>query len=174
MIGQEVPLQLSSRCLLRTGSYSEVSPESSLLQSEQVQLTQLVFAGEVLQHSDHLCALLWTRSNSSTSFLCWGSQAWTENSRWGPHEGRAEGGNPLPAATWTSGLQAHTAGSHHLLGTQHPKVLLLGAALNPLITQPVFVLRNALTRCRTLHLDLSFMRYRWAVKYCLFQHYTMF
>ena len=28
-------------------------------------------------------ALLWTRSNKSTSFLCWWLQSWTQNSRWG-------------------------------------------------------------------------------------------
>jgi len=44
------------------GSYSEVSLEPSLLQADQVHLPQLVFAGEVLQPSHHLRALLWTRS----------------------------------------------------------------------------------------------------------------
>ena len=28
-------------------------------------------------------ALLWTLSNSSTSFLFWGPQAWTQYCRWG-------------------------------------------------------------------------------------------
>ena len=39
--------------------------------------------GELLQPSDHLSALLWTRSKSSTSFLYWGPQAWTQHYRWG-------------------------------------------------------------------------------------------
>jgi len=29
-------------------------------------------------------ALLWTRSNTSMSFLFWGLQSWTQDSRWGP------------------------------------------------------------------------------------------
>jgi len=33
----------------------EVSPEPSLLQAEQSQLTQPVFTGEMLQHLEHLC-----------------------------------------------------------------------------------------------------------------------
>ena len=28
-------------------------------------------------------AFLWTLSNSSTSFLCWGPHTWTQSSRWG-------------------------------------------------------------------------------------------
>ena len=42
-----------------------------------------VFIGEVLQPSDHLCGLLWTLSNSSLSFLYWGSHTWTQYCRWG-------------------------------------------------------------------------------------------
>jgi len=39
-------------------------------------------------------ALLWTRSNSSMSFLCWGLHSWMQDSGWGLT--RAEGQNHLP------------------------------------------------------------------------------
>jgi len=62
---------------------NKVSLEPSLFQAEQPQLSQLFLIGEVLQHSDYFCGLLWTRSNSSMSFLCWGLQSWTQDCRWG-------------------------------------------------------------------------------------------
>ena len=65
-----------------TGSCSKVSLEPSLLQAEQPQLPQPVLVAEVLQPSDHLCGLLWPCSNISMSFLCWGLQSWTQDSRW--------------------------------------------------------------------------------------------
>ena len=53
--------------------HNEVTPQPSLLQAAQDQFPQPVSTREVLQPSDHLRALLWTVSNSSTSLLCWGS-----------------------------------------------------------------------------------------------------
>ena len=53
--------------------HNEVTPQPSLLQAAQAQFPQPVSTREVLQPSDHLRALLWTVSNSSTSLLCWGS-----------------------------------------------------------------------------------------------------
>ena len=65
--------------------------------------------------------LLWTCSNSSMFFWCWGPQNQMQYSRWGPT--RAEGQNHLPQPAghtsldatnpgygWPSGLQAHIAG----------------------------------------------------------------
>ena len=44
--------------------------------------------------------LLWTRSNSPTSFLCWGPQAWTQYCRWGLTRAEQRGTIPsLPAAS---------------------------------------------------------------------------
>ena len=57
------------RLPLGTKSCDEVILQPSFLQVEQAQLPQPVFIGEVLQPSDHLCGLLWTLSNSSTSLL---------------------------------------------------------------------------------------------------------
>ena len=68
----------------------------SLLLAEQAQLSQsLHFLGEVLRPSDHLHALLWTRSNSSTSFLCC-VQTWTQYCRWGL-TGQSRGGQSPPS-----------------------------------------------------------------------------
>ena len=66
------------------GSYT-VPLEPSLLQAEEPQLSQPLFIGEVLSKSSLIIfvPLLWTSSNSSMSFLCWGPQNWTQYSRWG-------------------------------------------------------------------------------------------
>jgi len=66
-----------------TGSCSKVTLEPALPQAEQPQLPQPVLVGEVLQPSDHLRGLLWPRSNTSMSFLCWGLQSWMQDSRCG-------------------------------------------------------------------------------------------
>jgi len=70
MLLSKVPLQLSCRPLQVLEGYYKVSPQPSLLRAEQPQLSQPFLTGEVLQPSDHLCGLLWTRSNRSMSFLC--------------------------------------------------------------------------------------------------------
>ena len=49
---------------------SKASPQRSLLQAEQPQLSQPFLTAEVLQPSDHICGLLWTCSNRSMSHLC--------------------------------------------------------------------------------------------------------
>ena len=53
-----------------TGSSSKVTPEPSLLQAEQPQLSQPFLIGEVFQPSDLFRGLLWTCSNRSMSLLC--------------------------------------------------------------------------------------------------------
>jgi len=52
-----VPIFLISPLQL-LGGRNEVSPQPSLLQAEQPQLSQPVLIGEVLQPSDHFCGLL--------------------------------------------------------------------------------------------------------------------
>ena len=47
----------------------KVCLQPSLLWTEQPQLSLPVLIGEVLQPSDHFCGPLWTRCNSSMSFL---------------------------------------------------------------------------------------------------------
>jgi len=61
-----------------TGSCSKVSSQPSLLQAEQPQLPHPALSGEVLQPSDHLRGLLWTRSNTPMSFFCWELQSWMQ------------------------------------------------------------------------------------------------
>ncbi|KAK4818642.1 hypothetical protein QYF61_016613 [Mycteria americana] len=77
-----VPIFLISPLEVLKG-YDKVSRQPSLLQVEHPQLSQPVFIAEVFQPSDHFCGLLWTRSNSSMSFLCQGPQSWTQYCRGG-------------------------------------------------------------------------------------------
>jgi len=53
-----------------TGSCSKVSPQPSLPQAEQPQLSQPVLPAEGFQPSDHGWGLLWPCSHSSRSVLC--------------------------------------------------------------------------------------------------------
>lgn len=61
---------------------NKVTPDTFLLQAEQLQTTQPIATAEMLQPSDHLHGLLWTYSNRSKSFLCWGLKSWVQPSRW--------------------------------------------------------------------------------------------
>ena len=99
-----------------------MSPQPSLLQAEQPQLSQPVLIGEVLQPLNHLCGLLWTHSNRSVSFLCWGLQSWTRTpDGLSPERNRGAESPPSicwprfsccsPGYGWPSGLQAHFGGS---------------------------------------------------------------
>ena len=63
-------------------SIDKVPSQPSLLQAEQAQLPQPFLTGQMLQ-SIILVALRWTLSSSSSSFLKWGAQNWTQCSRWG-------------------------------------------------------------------------------------------
>lgn len=63
-------MQLSSKCqkllqVLEGCNY--VFLELSLFQAKQTKLPQLAFIEEVPRSSDHLQAILWAKSNSSTS-----------------------------------------------------------------------------------------------------------
>ena len=51
------------------GGHNGVSMGPSLLQTEQAQLSQPLFRGEMLQPSENPCGLLWSHSNSSMAFL---------------------------------------------------------------------------------------------------------
>ena len=63
-----VPSFLTSS-FYRLKGRDKVSPEPSLLQAEQPQLSQPVITAEVLQPSAHFGGLLWPHSNGSVSFL---------------------------------------------------------------------------------------------------------
>jgi len=115
----------------------------------------------VLQPSQHPRALLWTRSNSPTSFLCWGPQAWTQDSRWGLTRAEQRGTVPsLPAATpllMQPGLLAAFWAARCWLRSAfpppEPQVLLCRAALTPLI--PLSTLMFVITPTQVQNLALS-------------------
>ncbi|KAK4821027.1 hypothetical protein QYF61_012113 [Mycteria americana] len=85
-------------------------------------------------------ALLWTCSNRSMSFLCWGPQSWTQYCS--------------PEDVGFLGCKHTLPGHVELLINQHPQVL-LRAALNPFSAQPVFVLGIALTHVQDFALGLA-------------------
>ncbi|XP_053936163.1 N-acetylglucosamine-1-phosphodiester alpha-N-acetylglucosaminidase isoform X2 [Cuculus canorus] len=107
-------------------------PQSLLFSRLNNPNSRSLLVWEVLQPSDHLHGLLWTRSNSSVSFLFRGLQNWTQGSRWGAHKSRAEGQHPLlhllvpllwmQRRTRVRPLPAHV----ELLLPQHPKPFLSG------------------------------------------------
>lgn len=74
----------------------------SLLQPEKPQISQPIFIGGMHHPSDYLHAFLWTWSNKSMSFLCWGPQNWMQFSRWGLT--RVE--NPLSQPAGHTGFDA--------------------------------------------------------------------
>jgi len=76
------PILLTPTLQVFLSIYKDPS-QPSLLQVKQAQLPQPFLIGEMLQSPIILVALLWTLSSSSSSFLKWGAQNWTQYSRWG-------------------------------------------------------------------------------------------
>ncbi|KAK4818846.1 hypothetical protein QYF61_020065, partial [Mycteria americana] len=87
-------------------------------------------------------AILWTRSNSSMSFLCWGLQSWMQYS------------SPPGAAVGLLGCECTLLAHVQLFIHQHPQVLLRRAALNHIIPQPVLKPRIALNQVQDPALGL--------------------
>ncbi|KAK4828770.1 hypothetical protein QYF61_000795 [Mycteria americana] len=153
------PLQVLEGCY-------KVSPEPSLLQAEQPQLSQPFFTGEVIQPSDHLCGPPLDSLQQVHVLLMLGAPEVNVVLQVGSHESGVEGENHLPrpaghasfdAAQDTVGLlgcKRMLPGHVELLINQHPQVLLLRAALNPFSTQPVFVLGIAWTQVQDPALGL--------------------
>ena len=75
---------------------NEVSPEPSLLQSEQSQFPQPFFTGEVLQPSDHPCHPPLDLIQKFHILPVLGAPGLDTELQMGPHKGRAEGDNHLP------------------------------------------------------------------------------
>ena len=63
--------------------HHEVSLETSLLKLNKPSSLNLSSQERCSSPLAILVALLWTSSKNSTSFLCWGPQAWTQCSTWG-------------------------------------------------------------------------------------------
>jgi len=105
-------------------------------------------------------ALLWTCSNSSMSFLCWGLQSRMQDSRWG-----RQNHLPCPAAhasldaaqdmVGLLGCQRTLVAHVKLLIHQYPQVLLGRAALNPCIPQPILTAGVAPSQMKDLALGLA-------------------
>ncbi|KAK4826814.1 hypothetical protein QYF61_011622, partial [Mycteria americana] len=135
--------------------HKKVSPEPSLLQAEQPQLSQPFSIAEGFQPSDHFRGLLWTRSNRAGRSAPGGSQ-----------DMGVEGQNPLPRPAGHAALDAAqdtdgflgcecTLSAHvQLFMHQYPQVLLLRAALHPFIPQSVWILGIAPTQAQDLALGL--------------------
>ncbi|KAK4826819.1 hypothetical protein QYF61_011627 [Mycteria americana] len=96
-----LPLVLLLQALVKIlKGHKKVSPEPSLLQAEQPQLSQPFSIAEGFQPSDHFRGLLWTRSNRSMSVLCWGPQSWTQCSRGVSGHG-SRGAESPPSTCWS-------------------------------------------------------------------------
>ncbi|KAK4825361.1 hypothetical protein QYF61_026880 [Mycteria americana] len=160
-----LPLVLSEWVLLKIlEGFNKVSPQPSLLQAEQPQLSQPVLVGEVLQPSDHfhgppldplqqLHVLLVLRAPELDAVLQVGS-----------HQSRVEGQNHLPRPAGHAAFDAaqdrvgllgceHTLLGHvQLFIYQYSQILLCRAALNHIIPQPVLILGIAPTQVQDLAL----------------------
>jgi len=125
--------------------------QPSLLQAEQLQLSQPLLTGEVFQPSDHFCGPPLDLLQQVHVFPVLKAPELDAGLQVGAHQSRAEGQNPLPrpaghaafdAAQGTVGLLGcvRTWSAHvHLFIPQYPQVLLSRAALNPFIPQPVLI-----------------------------------
>lgn len=89
----------------------KVLPEPSVHQAEHPKLSQPAFLREVLQPSEHLYGILWTHSNRSVSFSCWGSTE-LDTAQVGCHKNWVEAQNALPRPAGHAALDAaqHTVG----------------------------------------------------------------
>lgn len=65
---------MTSHCMQVTDS-----PDSSLLQADQTQLSQAFFIQKILQSLNHLCPL-WTYCSKSLCTFYWGAQNQTQHS----------------------------------------------------------------------------------------------
>ncbi|KAK4808881.1 hypothetical protein QYF61_007996 [Mycteria americana] len=151
--------------VVQEGCY-KVSPEPSLLQAEQPQLSQPVFIGEVLQPSDHLHGPPLDLLQQVHVLLMLGAPQVDAVLQVGSHKSGVKGQNHLPRPAGHSSFDAaqetvgflgckHTLPGHvELLINQHPQILLRRAALNTFSAQPVFVLGIAPTQVQNFALGL--------------------
>lgn len=125
-----VSLLFTSSLQVQEG-HSKVSLQPPFLQAEETQLPKPFLIREVIQTFDHLCGSPLDCSNSSTSFLRWVPQSWTQYSTWGLMRVEQRGTTPsfslLPTPLlmqtgygWPSGQQEHTAGSYKAFHLSEP------------------------------------------------------
>ncbi|KAK4831900.1 hypothetical protein QYF61_020047 [Mycteria americana] len=144
----------------------KVSPEPSLLQAEQPQLSQPVFIGKVLQLSDHLRGPPLDLLQQVHVLLMLGAPELDTVLHTGSHRSGADRENHLPQpadhASFDAaqdmvgfpGSERTLPGHVELFINQHPQVLLLRAGLNPFSAQPAFVLGIAPTHVQDLAFGL--------------------
>ncbi|KAK4816292.1 LOW QUALITY PROTEIN: hypothetical protein QYF61_014590 [Mycteria americana] len=128
----------------------KVSPQPSLLQAEQPQLSQPVLTGEVLQPSDHFRGPPWYSLQQLHVLLVLRTPELDAVLQVESHQSGVEGQNHFPQPAGHASLDAaqDTVG---LLGCKrtlsaHPQVLFRRAALNHIIPQLVLKPRIALTQ----------------------------
>ena len=149
-------------------SWYKISLEPSLLQTEQPQLSQPFFTGEVFHSSDNFCVPPLDPLQQLHGFPVLRAPELDAGLHVGSHaQSRAEGQNrlPQPAAHASFDAAQDTAGllgcEHLLMGhvdllvPHHPQVLLLRPALNPFSAYPVFVLVIAPTHVQDLAFGLE-------------------
>ena len=110
----------------------------------------------LIRSLEHILALLWACSSSSTFFLSWRPKSWMHCSKWDLKMAEGENHCPWPARpvffffwcspgyTWLSSLETCAVGQFFI--HQNPQVLFLKAALSLFIPQSVLVARITLTR----------------------------
>ena len=143
-----------------------MSPEPSLLQAEQPQLSQPFLLQEVFHPLDHFYGPVVDPLLHIHLFLVLGPPWLDTILQVGSHQSTVNGQDHLPRTVCHASLDAaqdsvgllgcerKLPGHVELLVNQHPKVLLLRAALTSFSTQPVFVLGIALTHVQDLALGL--------------------
>ena len=81
-VGEDTDPHLTATSFLGVVESDKLSPEPSLVQTEQSQLLQPLSIRSVLQALHSFVALFWTCSKASVSFL-WGAQKWMQHLRCG-------------------------------------------------------------------------------------------
>ncbi|KAK4831204.1 hypothetical protein QYF61_016041 [Mycteria americana] len=160
-----LPLVLLQQALLKIlKGCNKVSPEPSLLQDKQPQLSQPFLIGEVFHPPDHFCGPPLDLLQQVHVFPVLRAQDTVLQVR--SHQSGVEGQNHLPQPAGHASFDA-AQGTVGLLGCertlpvhvqlfihQYPHVLLGRAALNPIIPQPVLILEVAPTQVQDPALGL--------------------
>ncbi|KAK4831083.1 hypothetical protein QYF61_015281 [Mycteria americana] len=145
---------------------NKVSPEPSLLQAEQPQLSQPFLIGDVFHPSDHFCGPPLDPLQQVHVFPVLRAPELDAVLQVGSHQSRVEGQNHLPRpaghasfdAAWDTvgllGCECTLLARVQLFIHQYPYVLLPRAALNPFNPQPVLISGVALTQVQDPALGL--------------------
>ncbi|KAK4826030.1 hypothetical protein QYF61_003851 [Mycteria americana] len=163
-----LPLVLLQQALLKIlKGPNKVSPEPSLLQAEQPQLSQPFFIGEMFHPLDHLCGPPLDPIQQVCVFPVLRAPELDAVLQVGSHQHGVEGQNHLPQPAGHNsfdtdqdmvgflGCECTFLAHVQLFIHQYPQVLLHRAALNHIIPQPVLILGVAHTQVQDLALGLD-------------------